>query len=135
VITKYQHKVTDCQRSKRITRNKKRGRGGHYRVQIYGASLFGTRASYYRKDLLRQGAPGRAEDLGAADPVLSTVPRTRLIPRLAQTPQVSQAIISERELRPGRVGVGIQGAVERVRLDRRRRVEFRPEPGPGRSVR
>jgi hypothetical protein len=52
VITKYQHKVTDCQRSKRITRNKKRGRGGHYRVQIYGASLFGTRASYYRKDLL-----------------------------------------------------------------------------------
>ena len=42
---------------------------------------------------------------------------------------------SERELRPGRVGVGIQGAVERVGLDRRRRVEFRPEPGPGRSMR
>jgi hypothetical protein len=36
----------------------------------------------------------------------------------------------ERALRPGRVGVGAQRAVDRVQLDQQRRVKFRPLAGP-----
>jgi hypothetical protein len=56
-------------------------------------------------------------------------------PPPAQTPQVSQAIIQNVNSVLAGLASAIQGAVERVRLDRRRRVAFRPEPGPGRSMR